>query len=119
MDVAFNKHAIASHDLRFSSLISTSRSPNSAVIKPFRDIANYNFSSSFSKISFNAGNFKQKKTIKAIVNKLIMNIGSLANKKFGTGRVTAAFQKPGTGLRDWESLPIRLISKVLNINKII
>lgn len=48
-----------------------------------------------------------------------MNIGSLANKKFGTRRVMAAFQKPGTGLRDWESLPIHLISKVLNINKII
>lgn len=48
--------------------------------------------------------------IKAIVNKLIMNMSSLANKKFLTRREMATFQKPGAWLRDWEFLPILLIS---------
>lgn len=48
--------------------------------------------------------------IKAIVNKLVMNMSSLANKKFLTRREMATFQKPGAWLRDWEFLPILLIS---------
>lgn len=101
MDVVFNKHAIGSHDLRFSSLISTSRSLNSAIIKPFRYAADYN-------LCFNAG--KPEKSIKTIVNKLVMNMGSSANKKFLTRKGMKAFQKPGAELRDWECLPNPLIT---------
>lgn len=50
----------------------------------------------------------KKPHIKAIVSKLVLNMGSSANTKFLTRRAMADFQK--AGLTDCESLPNPLIS---------
>lgn len=47
--------------------------------------------------------------LKATVNKLVINMRSLANKKFLTRSAVVTFHKPEAGLRGWESLPNPLI----------